>query len=247
MDGVENYIITGNRTKVCATVLEFQRQCFKLGMEKTIERTEELIEKIRDGREEFYWAEYRDGIAGIMRVAYKELAQLTFVFVPTEKAKQFEKDARYALFGPNVYFRFKSAREDIKLAGTCMALELHTAAVFHLMRAAEVGLLAFAKHLKIKKASGQPVGDVPWGTLIKEIDDRLNPPPSPAIPGVAKKNKRKPKSNFYKEVSIEFREIKDLWRNPVSHGVKQYNEQLALNAFTHVNNLMRRLASKIHE
>ena len=48
---------------------------------------------------------------------------------------------------------FKSAKDDIGAAGNCYAADLHTAAVFHLMRVAEKGMKALARHLGIKKVT----------------------------------------------------------------------------------------------
>lgn len=54
------------------------------------------------------------------------------------------------LLGDKVAAKFKSAVPDIKEAGNCLAADCNTAAVFHLMRAVEWGMRAFAVHLGFK-------------------------------------------------------------------------------------------------
>src|SRR5436309_10023407 len=77
----------------------------------------------------------------------KEMSESFLVFVPKRQAEYFEKDA---LFGGEVSQAFPSAWEDIRDAGNCIAADLHTAAVFHLMRVGELGMRALARHLRVK-------------------------------------------------------------------------------------------------
>src|SRR5208282_2687692 len=74
----------------------------------------------------------------VTRISHK-LDFCHFIYIPSAKTKFFEP---LELFGNKVYQNFKSARTEIKDAGNCLAADLNTAAVFHLMRASEFGLRA---------------------------------------------------------------------------------------------------------
>jgi hypothetical protein len=77
-------------------------------------------------------------LKGIGDAADKELSQIKFAFIPTAKDKFFDRDD---LFGKS--FHDSAAPEmnsEIKAAGNCLAADLNTAAVFHLMRVAELGM-----------------------------------------------------------------------------------------------------------
>src|SRR5690606_2199938 len=96
------------------------------------------------------------------------LTDIALALVPPEKAKFFESDE---LFGTEVATAFPSARQDIKDAGNCLALDLNTAAVFHLMRVMEVGVKAMARHLKVRIKAG--LDYVTLGEMAKKIDAKL--------------------------------------------------------------------------
>jgi hypothetical protein len=174
----------------------------------------------------------------------RELWTKHFIYIPGAKENFFEQDA---LFGDDVTKNFPSAVPEIRAAGNCIAAEFYTAAVFHLTRATEVGLLALAAHLKIKKVgNGTAIRLAQWGDIIRSIDDCLSTQILPLAKG-RRLQKKQEKLQFYQGVALEFRAIKDLWRNPVSHGVKTYDEHEVMSVFIHVKALMTRLASKIKE
>jgi hypothetical protein len=73
-------------------------------------------------------------------------------------------------FGSRVKNNFPSAVYDIREAGNCLAAECATAAVFHLMRAAEHGLRALAFDRNITVAKG-PIELATWDQIIKRLED----------------------------------------------------------------------------
>jgi hypothetical protein len=80
--------------------------------------------------------------------------------------------ANSSLFGVDVTKAFPSARTDIQEVGNCLAVDLNTAAVFHLMRVVECGLRALARHLKVK-IKKVPLEYAEWGRIIQEIDAKV--------------------------------------------------------------------------
>jgi hypothetical protein len=174
-------------------------------------------------------------IHGLRTSIMNQAGELKFVFVPPILTCFFEKEA---LFGPNVFDAFPSARPEIKDAGNCLVLGLHNASVFHLMRAAEHGLRALAAHLKIKiKHQLEYAG---WGAIIRGIDKKLT-----ALQPKARGKKKSEDLEFYRVMMSECNTLKDVWRNNVMHTRGRYNEPEALGVYTHVSEFMERLAKKV--
>jgi len=74
-------------------------------------------------------------------VIIDELKKRKFLRVSDHTSRYLDREH---LFGEAVSAAFPSAANDIKGAGNCLAAECPTAAVFHLMRAAEVCLRSLA-------------------------------------------------------------------------------------------------------
>jgi hypothetical protein len=171
----------------------------------------------------------------------------------------FEKDD---LFGQAVKVAFPSAALDIKEAGNCIAADLNTAAVFHLMRAAERGMRALVIHLKVKiekpkgsKFSAQlqstpasmprmkqiPLEYALWDDVLKALEVRVKKIQTP------KGSKRDKQYEFYHGLILSLNAFKDIWRNPVSHCRCTFDNHQAQHAFVHVKSLMENLATKLKE
>jgi len=85
-----------------------------------------------------------------------------------------------------------------------------------------------------------------WGEIIGTIDTILDTKIKSLKGKGSGKRTSKKMSNLahYQTISKELGAIKDLWRDPVSHGRTEYNEHQSLNAFEHIKEFMKRLASK---
>src|SRR5260370_39367810 len=80
-------------------------------------------------------------------------------------------------FGEAVYDVIPTARQDIRDAGNCLAFELHTACVFHLMRAAEHGLRTLARRLRVvvfhnKRPSA--LEEAEWNKIIDAVKVKVD-------------------------------------------------------------------------
>jgi hypothetical protein len=100
-----------------------------------------------------------------------ELSYKKFAFIGPDFAPYCEQEK---LFGEEVYNSFEVARREIKDAGNCLAADLGTAAVFHLMRTAEFGMRALAqeRHVKIKN---RQLDYADWQTLSQHWTRRPTP------------------------------------------------------------------------
>lgn len=172
-----------------------------------------------------------------------ELLKRKFVMIENDKARFMELSA---LFGTDVFINFPSARDDIQASVNCLALDLNTAAVFHLMRVAELGMRALARHLKVK-AKKNAIDSAGWAEIIKHIGDataaRWQKLPK------AKPARRKAVA-FLKlcEVSAdELNVFKEVWRNNVMHAGLPNNEHEAHGVYIRVRDFMQRLSKQVSE
>jgi hypothetical protein len=155
-----------------------------------------------------------------------------------------------SLFGTQVKSVFKEACGDIREAGNCIAVGSGTAAVFHLMRVAECGILKLCEHLGITRVrrSNKPKEKkyIPidytqwekmWGAINAKVDAKLNK----LRPG-----KRKQETGeFYYSLLQDIKGFKDAYRNHVMHNRKNYSTKEAEAVFEHVKRFMSSLADKL--
>ena len=179
-------------------------------------------------------------LENIVHSINKEADERMLAFIPTIKREFFEQDA---LFGEAVNKTFPSARSDIKAAGNCLSADLNTAAMFHLMRAAEYGLKALARHLKVRTVKKRvPLEFGTWGEIFSAMNGKIN-----ILSGTTRGKKRQAALEFYNGVMLEVKALKDVWRDSVMHSRGEYDERQALNALNHVRGFMQRLATRVSE
>lgn len=142
-----------------------------------------------------------------------ELQEHQFAFIPTNKAKHFEQEK---LFGDAVYVQFEEARQDLKSAGNCLASDLNTAAVFHLMRVVEFGMRQLTKQINPKIKT--PLAYCDWKGLIVPMEQKLK---------AAEQRSRGPKKSkqldFYSRCLSDCKALIDT-RNRVSHAREPFSD-----------------------
>jgi hypothetical protein len=137
------------------------------------------------------------------------------------------------LFGPEVNWVFPEAKEDIREAGNCIAVDSNTAAVFHLMRVLEHGLVLMAENVGITE-----LGVENWHNIIEQIESKIRNAQK-KLPRGAEKTER---LQFLSEAAKEFTYFKDGWRNHVSHNRSKYDANGAFSIFIHVLAFMKHLS-----
>jgi hypothetical protein len=199
----------------------------KLGLSATHNRVNFLIGKVIGG----------GGRSSLIAVSLDELSKavrlevykIQFAHIPANKLEFFEQ---HDLFGELVSSAFPSAQIEIKDAGNCLAADLHTAAVFHLMRAVESGMRALAIRLRVKTKDPLEYSD--WGQIIPAIRAKVNLLPSGRSP---KKDKA---LAFYNRTVSDCEDFR-VSRNRVSHNRAAFNEKEALGLCERVRDFMQRL------
>jgi hypothetical protein len=171
-----------------------------------------------------------------------DLVHQQFVAIKQDRIRFFESKA---LFGEPVDQCFPSARIDISDAGNCIAVDLNSAAVFHLMRAVEGALRAFAVHLGVSKVSAGrtknrwvPLEYAQWEQILNQLPDRIEA----KINKLPSGPKKQAAQEFYYGTLKDFSGFKEAWRNHVSHARAHYSSESALAVLSHVERFMQTLA-----
>ena len=149
------------------------------------------------------------------------------------------------LLGPIVLQGFPICKDDIVSAGNCIAVELGTSAVFHLMRIAEIGLRAFARHLGLshvvanrKRGKTIPMEYAQWEKILSQLPEKIESKLNLVKPGPQKQKKQE----FYYSNLNEISSFKDAWRNHVMHVRRTYSPEDAAAIVGHVRRFMESLA-----
>jgi hypothetical protein len=180
-----------------------------------------------------------DALTGLNGDIHRELAKHKFFKVRLNGEQYLENEY---LFGSDVFEKFKTARKDIKQAGTSFSLELYTASVFHLMRVAEHGLRTLAKRLHVTVSDHHnpiPLEYADWNKVITGIKNKIDD---------ARKQsgtKRNARLDYYSDGLERCSAMKELYRNPVSHARRTYTEGGASDAMERVRNFMQFLARPV--
>jgi hypothetical protein len=170
------------------------------------------------------------------RIIQEEMTEIKLVVIKSDKVRFFEKDE---LFGPEVAQAFPEANVEIKDAGNCLAADLNTAAVFHLMRASELGLRALAQKLNAWQRSF-PVEFAQWSEVIDEIKKELEKREA-ALLQTGKGPQKDAALEYFSVVLSDIKHLK-LDRDRVMHTRADYDSNEAQGIFRRVNEFMNRLS-----
>jgi hypothetical protein len=142
-------------------------------------------------------------------------------------------------------FPSKDMEFEILSGADCYALGHATAAIFHFMRVAELGLRALARERRVRlgKNGNKPIEWGTWNDLIVKIDGTARE--------IAQKWKAGPRKDaaldFYSGSVQNFNGFKDQYRNTVMHKRQKYETWEAEIAMRQVRDFMNKLSTKIGE
>jgi hypothetical protein len=134
------------------------------------------------------------------------------------------------LFGDAVTAKFKDAAEDIKNAGSCLALGQGTACVFHLMRAMEAAVRKLGSRLKITVTPNST-----WRNMTSQMDAKINKMPD-------KTAIQKRKKNELEAARTNLHHVGSVWRNNTMHPATFYTASQARDVMHAVRIFMGDLA-----
>lgn len=214
----------------------------KVGLNITADMTKDLIAVLKDESQPRKIQNYQwliNEVGTIERLADKELKCRFFLYVPAERARFWPTMEEPHIFGEEVSTSFPSATFDISNSGICIATMMSTAAVFHLMRALEIGLAALGE------VFGVSLAHTNWAPAIEQIESKIRGMQKDqawkALPDC------KEQQEFYAQAASHFAMFKDAWRNYTMHVRAKYTEDEAEMIFLSVKAFMQKLATRVSE
>jgi hypothetical protein len=211
----------------------------KIGLQITADTAKELIEDllIPAPTQNFQWL--IDRIDCLEKLADKELRGKLFLYIPAEQAKYWPTEKRRFPLGEMVADKFPSTNFDAGNSGHALAVELPTAAVFHLMRVLEIGLTALGKVFGVSLAYTN------WEPALAQIESKIanmrNDPTWNGLPDC------KEQQEYYSQAASYLRTVKDAWRNYTMHVRAKYSDNEAEQIFNAVKGFMQKLAERVSE
>jgi hypothetical protein len=173
----------------------------------------------------------------IVHAVVTEIESRLFLFVPQHAAKYYEFDD---IVSDKVKDAFPNCSAEIRAAGTCFAAGVHTACVFHSMRAAEIGVRVFGNALQVELK--HPIKLSEWGAIQGEIDKKISD-----IRNLPRTMERDADQRFYSEAAAQLRYFKDAWRVRVAHAREIFTEQQALTVMDHVREFFETISARLKE
>lgn len=167
-------------------------------------------------------------VSAIQERIEDELKLILVLQIPKERAAYFHEPQP---FGLGVGQRFPSTVYDLEEAYKCFSVARYTAAVYHTMRALEVGLQELAADLQITV----PI-DKNWQTLLDACRGKIRRLPN-STPAEKEYIGRR------QEALAHLQSVKDAWRNDTMHPRAQYAEHEALDILTNSKALLGNLAA----
>lgn len=209
------------------------------GMAPAAEAARRLVRRLSAPERAITTAELRVEICNLREAVLGELRREVAVSVPRQYADHIDNEK---LFGEQVHAAFPSAVADIRDAGNALALDLHTACVFHLMRAVEIALRALAKERRVRLAKGS-IDYAVWETIIRTIETHIDTDFRHWTASAQKSDAMQ----FYRGAVAGFHAFKEVFRNHVMHTRTSYGPEQARVAMEQVRTFTSGLAARLDE
>jgi hypothetical protein len=214
-----------------------------LAAELELRESLELIKRLFEAwKTKVLAKEYQYGLHHLAELLESEMRKRLCFSIPEHLARYVDQKEPC---GPVVFKAFPSARQDLTSAGNSLGCGLNTAAAFHLMRAAEVGLWELGRDRQITSAVSGQIQFKEWGFIIRELETAVV-----AIQQWPNNSSKEDAHRFYNYALTDIRAFNDGWRRHTAHArpnmpPMQDSEALAL--WGHVSRFLETLATKIEE
>jgi hypothetical protein len=170
-----------------------------------------------------------------------ELRSRKFVMLDSEESKLFNSKKSWL---NRIAKKLPVAKKDLVIAGNCLAMNFHTAAVFHSMRAAEIGMRDLGIKLQaqpMRKKQNILIEEADWCELLRAINSRIESE-CRLLPA----NRTIIKSGFRDfRLLTQHLDILKNTRNDVMHTHDFYNKSEAYGIFERVKHFLQKLVEKI--
>ena len=230
-----------DRRRLNGVLAGLTKHCERLGFDESHRKIQHLFSRLIPG---VTFQVIESEISGLRFALHTELHKRKFAAIPLEKSKFFEQEDAFG--EKDKPFKPLASDEinlEIKTASNCLAADLNTAAVFHAIRVAEMGMRRVASRLKVivyRDKKRIKIEDATWNELIAEIKRKIESEKQTPKAG------RKLKSHFrdYEILAGQLNRLKDD-RNEVMHTHGDFKASEALGVFERVRDFMQRLAKRI--
>jgi len=174
----------------------------------------------------------------IIHVIQAELEGKLFLFVPSHVSSYYEWEG---IITEGTRIAFPSAYNELREAGNCLAAGLHTACVFHSMRAAEIGVRALGNALGVSFPD-KPIEFAEWANILDQAESKIT-----AMKNLQRGTQKDEDLAFYSQAAIQFRFFKDGWRVRAAHGRASFSEAQAKEAIDHVRSFFDVISARLKE
>lgn len=216
--------------KTSGFISRIRDECAELGLEHALAKIDRALDSLRRLNSTHQVASLNSMFRELRERIQDELATRKFYYVHPRLTSYYEN---VDLFGPDVTRKFPSAAIDIDEAGKCLALGRHTACVFHLMRALEIGVQSLSQKLGVENVHNKP-----WGNLTTEMDAALKVRyPKNLTP------QQKSEQAELAEILSHLNAVRIAWRNTTMHPTSVYTEDESREIFNHAKVFMRSLVN----
>ncbi len=179
--------------------------------------------------------EGRSAMQEIERTINNELQDMPLYFFSRELDHEIRKMVKE--LDPLIGKPWPVAINNLVEAGDCYSHENFTASVFHSMRSMEKLLTTIAASL-----TGVDPSREQWQNLIERIESAIK-----ELDKLPKSPDRDKKQMLYSEIAMQFRFIKNAWRNHVMHSRTDYSEKEAREIWWHVKRSIEKASDELPE
>jgi hypothetical protein len=154
------------------------------------------------------------------------------VFFPSEEKLKFVTEMGRKYNFKLIYENLPDAHYQVVQAQYCYMADNDSACVYHAMGAAEYGLRALAKRVRLRKSL-----HATWGLMIKHLRPKID-----GLQKTVRTIKRNGQLDFYNQLLDQCGFFNEHWRKPVAHLPPRYNAAEALNALSRSAEFLKVLA-----
>jgi hypothetical protein len=234
----QDHISNEDKIRIESNIRFVAEQCDRLSLSNTHNRQERVYLALRRLIPCTY-AQIMLGLNTLHEAIEDDIITEYFYHYPRNKALLLIANSEWI----QIFKAFPSAKSEIEEGIDCYAMEHNTACVFHMMRAAEVGLRAIARERRVKTVrSKTPVEWGTWNDVLRAVEQQLG-----RIRNATAGPKKDAALAFYNGAMSDLRALQDLYRDRTMHLRESYDEGQAQSAMHRVRSLLDNLASRLNE
>jgi hypothetical protein len=149
---------TGRIKELKTGLRQLAKSCEELGLTRAQELVSHAYNDLPQSRREFEL---------LLRAVMTHISKTVFLFIPEHISKYYELALQSA-----ITTNFPLASKELVWAGNSIAVGLYTAAVFHSMRAAEIGMRVLGDTIGVSFPD-KPIELAEWQNILDQADSKI--------------------------------------------------------------------------